>query len=421
MVKDLHLCFVQPLLVMPRPCAQEMVLLWARLLQARLTAAAAAAAAQQQTSCTPQGSFPINCGSWTSKDSDCSLQSNGGLPQDVPGGSRSADGVSSAAQRANLQATVAMAGATAGSRAAADPCKQSLNPCSNVQGASAVCISQVEVQAVWQRQYVPVITDVAYLLAANMEKGATTACAAAAAVPAADPACARQGSFSSGSPQALQPQGLMVNTDSSEFKALVTHLVQFLAAHGMWAVLQLITDHVYGVGASAKALYAAKAGSSSSKINSGRTSSSGLAGCSAASAAAAAAAATTVSRPVSAGHSSAQSVASGLSSESPSAHLLPAGQAVAVAITAARVGELPDLKAVLVLAWVVLQAVVCRKVAKVAAGCLQACMLSWQEAAATAAQACTHLVGSVLWVLHLLGWLAQLPHLLVMRHVEGAA
>eukprot|EP00775_Hariotina_reticulata_P004915 gene4915-5159_t len=344
MVKDLHLCFVQPLLVMPRPCAQEMVLLWARLLQARLTAAAAAA--QQQASCTPRGSFDISCGSWTSQGSDCSLQSNASLPHDAPAGSQSAGGVSSATQQqANLQATDAMAGATAGSRAAADPCKQSPNPSSGVQGPSAVSISQVEVQAVWQRQYVPVITDVAYLLAANMEKGATTACAAAAAVPAAGPACLGQSSSNAGSPQS-SPQGqqnpaLTVNTDSSEFKALVTHLVQFLAAHGMWAVLQLITDHVYG--------------------------------------------------------------------------------AVAAAITAARVGELPDLKAVFVLAWIVLQAVVCRKVAKVATGWLQACELAWQEPGSAAVQAGTGLAASFMCVLQFLGWLVQLPRLLIVKHLAGAA
>lgn len=43
-------------------------------------------------------------------------------------------------------------------------------------------------------------------------------------------------------------------------KANFTNTVHLLAAHNLWAVMQLCTDNIYGAGASARALYATRSG-----------------------------------------------------------------------------------------------------------------------------------------------------------------
>jgi hypothetical protein len=120
-------------------------------------------------------------------------------------------------------------------------------------------VSSVDVQVVWQKQYTPVLIDIAYLLTAQLQKATGSPLASAPASPFAN------ASTEGGCPRTMSTAAAaqaQINMDSPEFKSMVTHLVQFLAANGLWAVLQLITDSVYGVGASAKALYTAKAATS---------------------------------------------------------------------------------------------------------------------------------------------------------------
>lgn len=122
-------------------------------------------------------------------------------------------------------------------------------------------VNAADVQSVWKKQYTPVLVDISYMLTAQSNRLAAAVArppaAAAAAVPASPTAAGCSPRAAAAATQ--QPP---VSMDSPEFKMMVTHLVQFLAANGLWAVLQMVTDSVYGVGASAKALYSAKAASS---------------------------------------------------------------------------------------------------------------------------------------------------------------
>lgn len=435
---DQSIAFVQTLLVLPSPCAQEMVLLWASLLQTCLATAAqlqqrpsgpqpgslsgphqaGPADAADIPSSTPRGSLDVGSSDgsgWTSQDSNNSAMSGSGSQA-------AAEGRAAAAQRG--ETGTSQAGPAAGGR----PSGRSL-------GSTAV--SPADVQAVWHKQYMPVLTDIAYLLATHQNR---------AAVPTAGIAGRASVSGTAVAGAAAAQSAAASNIDTPEFKSMVTQLVQFLAANGMWAVLQLITDSVYGVGASAKALYTAKAsapatpsvaaspaGTTSSAGGSGRGS-LGRAGSGSTVGSGAAVASPGVIRhpahpefapdafkPSSTSTSSASSDRSGfsLAQQQRQRQQLTAGDAVAAAVSAARAGQVPGLRAVCLLLFLVLKASLTAQGARLAAGMRQA--LGWAtgpDAVGVLKAAGVGCLRGLMWLRTGIAWLVHWLFVMLMRLVR---
>jgi hypothetical protein len=459
----MHLCvslndhpvsFVQTLLVLPAPCAQEMALLWACLLQTRLAAAAQLqpgstlqqqqqqqqmALGMQMKAAAGGGSFPrgsldvgssVEASGWTSQDSSCSTTSLGN---------------NSSSAGSNVQASGTAAAGVSSSSSPGVVYRQTAAAAGGGGGGGGSAVSPNEVQAVWNKQYTPLLTDIAYLLATHQHKAAMPT--AGIAVPgspalAAVAAATGQNAAAAAAAGAAAAAAGGVSIDSPQFKSMVTQLVQFLAANGMWAVLQLITDSVYGVGASAKALYTAKAaagaaaaaaapaaatGSSAGSSNGASVASSvtGRGGMSAGGFAAVAAAAGVPQVPVSSvqgsgstsmsnssnGNSSSVTAGPGSSTDAdysaaaaaaaaaigPEAAALEpeqqqqqqriAGDAVAAALTAAAAGQVPDFRVVMLLLLVVLQASFKRQAGRVVGALRQVWQRMTRSAGAAAVRA----------------------------------
>lgn len=337
-----QLCFTQTLLVLPGPSAQEMILLWGSLLQSHL----ALQQEQQQQQILPrqqgsrQGSMAIRSESigsgWNSQGS-ASSQGSGDA------GDAAADG--------QQYHTVQEGFGVDGSSGAGGSWMPGVDHQQQQEGGivgSVGGISSVDVQTVWQRQYTPVLTDIAYLLSAQIQAPA-----------AASPSASTGGSpfaADGSSPRSIAAAAAgqsSINMETPKFKSMVTHLVQFLAANGLWAVLQLITDSVYGVGASAKALYTAKAATSAAasaaaSVKGGGGSSGASSTTTAAAAAAKITQATQTATAVSTEIEVAEPAAVASSSDSRKVVADPAA-AVAAAVAAVEAGQSLDLSAVLLL------------------------------------------------------------------------
>jgi len=178
-------CFMQHMLVLPAPAAQEMNTLWSQLLRGQLSTAPAPAAATAPA--VTSTAAPAAAGS-----------------SEVPPASRSS----------SMQSSSSMPDAAAG---------------------QAKRVGPQEIQGMWQDTFYRIVTDIAALLLARKPAGAQ----AAAESPAA-----------AGGPQ--------VSMDTPESRRKMSSLTHFLAANGKWAVLELLTDHVFGSGSSARAMYAAR-------------------------------------------------------------------------------------------------------------------------------------------------------------------
>ena len=103
-----------------------------------------------------------------------------------------------------------------------------------------------QLQQVWDERFAPVVQDVATLLATQSK-------AAQVLAASEDVEGLRK------EDRAAAVATLLLQEE--RFRGLATWLVEFLAGNCMWAMLQYLTDVLYGTGASAKALYAARAGS----------------------------------------------------------------------------------------------------------------------------------------------------------------
>jgi hypothetical protein len=108
-----------------------------------------------------------------------------------------------------------------------------------------------QVATAWQGQFVPLVTDIAYLLSAHFHPS-TMLVAPHGAAGQAGATLAAASSVA----------------DRPEFRAVVTPIVQFLASNACWATLQFVTDSLYGAGASAKALYSAGSGGAAARASS---------------------------------------------------------------------------------------------------------------------------------------------------------
>jgi hypothetical protein len=100
----------------------------------------------------------------------------------------------------------------------------------------------VEIQAFWQHCFSRVLTEVAAVLLTRSPRVAANSSAPAApiAAPAAAEMCPRS-SF-----------------DNPVMKSRVSSLLHFFATNSKWAVVELLTSHVYGYGSSARAMYTSK-------------------------------------------------------------------------------------------------------------------------------------------------------------------
>lgn len=177
-------CFMQQMLVLPAPAAQEMNTLWSQLLRGQLSTAPAPAATPTSTSTA--GSAAAGSSEVVPASRSSSMQSSGSMP----------DAATGQAKRVGPQ----------------------------------------EIQALWQHTFYRIVTDIAALLLARKPAGAQAA--------AESPAAAAGG-----------PQVIM---DTPESRRKISSLTHFLAANGKWAVLELLTDHVFGSGSSARAMYATR-------------------------------------------------------------------------------------------------------------------------------------------------------------------
>jgi hypothetical protein len=467
MLNDQPVSFTQTLLVLPAPCAQEMALLWACLLQTRLAAAAQLQPnppAQQQQVVTQKaaggsvsrGSLDVGssveASGWTSQDSSCSSASMG----------------NSNSAGSNIQGGAAAAGV---SNSSASPRVRNVN--GNGGGGGGSAVSPNEVQAVWNKQYTPLLTDIAYLLATHQHKAAMPT--AGIAVPGS-PALAAVAAATGQNTAAIAAAGAAaaaggVSINSPQFKSMVMQLVQFLAANGMWAVLQLITDSVYGVGASAKALYTAKAaagaapapasasaaatGSTSGSVGSASVASSAagrdsMSGGRAVAPQAAAAvvgsssedpsksnssnsnissvpAASTDAEPAAAAAAAAADPVASAGLQPEQHQQLAAGDAVVAVLTAAAAGQAPGLRAVLMLLLVVLCASIKQKGAKIGSALRSVRQRMMRSAGAAAARAAGLWVARESWLLlhgllFVVGWVCvQLVQQMFGRREAAAA
>lgn len=193
-------CFMQHVLVLPALCAQELNMLWSQLLrgQIRIKPPPAEAAVAGSASA---GS--ASRGTSTSSSSSTAAQSSSAVPA-ATGSAASAAGVDAAGQP-----------------------KARLSP--------------EEIQAIWRNSFNRVLTDMAAVLLA---KGSS--------VPPS-PAAAAAAAVSSPAEPRLRP-----SFDTPEMRDRVGSLVHFFATNGKWAVLELLTTHVYGTGSLCRAMYASK-------------------------------------------------------------------------------------------------------------------------------------------------------------------
>lgn len=202
-------CFMQHLLVLPPPCAQDLNTLWSQVLHGQICVTPPGTAAARTPGASLYGSSDSSKGAGTSSSS-----------------------MTSAAHALS-------AVSTASQQAAGQP--KRLGP--------------LEIQDLWRNSYSRVLTDIAAVLltrskstelptgttsASTVARAAATAAAAArAAVPAAG----------------ISPR---TSFDTPEMRDRVGTLLHFFATHSKWAVVELLTSHVYGYGSSAKAMFTSK-------------------------------------------------------------------------------------------------------------------------------------------------------------------
>jgi hypothetical protein len=196
-------CFMQHLLVLPQPCAHDMNTLWSQLLRGQIV------------------TLPASLGGGTAAAPSAEAA------EGSPFGSSSS---SKSAQVATSSSSVASAAPAAASDLAA-------NDASTAQPRR---LGPVEIQALWRHSYGRVVAEVATVLL-------TRSRSRSAQLPGST---SRSTAAVSGSARS--------SFDAPEMQDRVSTLLHLLATHGKWAVLELLTTHVYGYGSSARAMYTDK-------------------------------------------------------------------------------------------------------------------------------------------------------------------
>ena len=225
-----QLSFVQSLLILPPACSSEMVTLFSNLLlssmstpaaQQQLMLSSAQAAAIRQAMSSSGGQLTPALAQ--ALDAAAALNPLGGAPgsQLLP----------SSFQNSN------MVGQLSSVMSRWTPWKIQVE--SGGQQQQLEMLPQ-QLQQVWQQRFSPVVKDVAYLLA--VQNKTVTMLAGGGPGGAVPPSAAAA-----------------VMLEQETFRSLATQMVEFLAGNCMWSMLQYLTDVMYGAGASAKALYAARA------------------------------------------------------------------------------------------------------------------------------------------------------------------
>jgi hypothetical protein len=214
-------CFMQHVLVLPPPCAQDLNSLWADLLRGQIvvpvSAPASAAGASASAASAASGSIHSSFGKVATGPLCTSTES-------------SKESCKCAATSSSSSTKLLQTGSVATSGSLAH---RKLGP--------------YEIQGLWDHSFSRVTTQIAAVLLTRsrspelptgVRPGSTAECAAALGAPG-------------------QP-GLFPRTsfDTAEMKDRVSTLLHLLATHSKWAVLELLTAHVYGYGASARAMFA---------------------------------------------------------------------------------------------------------------------------------------------------------------------
>lgn len=209
-------CFMQHLLVLPPPCAQDLNTLWSQILRGQIITTPAATAVTDASA-----SAPIAASSSQTTQGGSLYGSN----ESSKGAATSSSSFTSAALGSSIAAAL--------QQAPGQP--KRLGP--------------LEIQDLWRNSYSRVMTDVAAVLltwskSQELPTGVTSASTAQRA------AAAR-----TASPAGITPR---TSFDTPEMRDKVGGLLHFFATHNKWAVLELLTSHVYGYGSSAKAMYTSK-------------------------------------------------------------------------------------------------------------------------------------------------------------------
>lgn len=208
---------MQHVLVLPPPCAQDLNSLWSELLRGQIStvpvSAPASAGASASTAAAASGSTHSSLGPaatgqlYSSKDSSSR------------GAASSSSSFTSVAGSGSVAATAYLP-------------HRKLGP--------------YEIQRLWDHSFSRVMTDIAAVLltrSSSQELPAGVTSASTAARAAALRAPGQVG---------LTPR---TSFDTAEMKHKVSTLLHFFATHSKWAVLELLTAHVYGFGASARAMH----------------------------------------------------------------------------------------------------------------------------------------------------------------------
>ncbi len=187
----------QPLLVLPAPCAAEMVMLWSSLLLAGL----------HSTQGLQRHKDRRHSDTYQSEQQQQQQQ------QQQRRRSFSSDGSPSSTAATTTSAPWQLSVQTGGQM-------------------HVIEVTPQQVATAWQGQFVPLVTDIAYLLSAHFHPSTMLVAPHAAGGQA-------------GATLAAAPSV----ADRPEFRAVVTPIVQFLASNACWATLQFVTDRWVGVSA----------------------------------------------------------------------------------------------------------------------------------------------------------------------------